>query len=147
MLPATEVKVDKSADTVVLPPGVVASPPSQPKAPARAIITPDLTIKNSVLGEESSLPPAAASGSVPYAHALDYGCLTGEVQVALRGVRLRYAQVDQDDRYGGSVTLLADPVVAGLRDGQMVRFRGQLLSPESRTPAPSYKVVSVELLH
>jgi hypothetical protein len=79
-----------------------------------------------------------------FGHAPDYGWLRGEIQQSLRGTRLRYAPVDEVDPYGGSVTLIADGQVEGLRDSQCVRVRGQLLNPDRLRPAPGYRVVSVE---
>jgi hypothetical protein len=94
----------------------------------------------------SQLSPLPAPGQTRYGRAGDYGWLVGEVEQSYRGPRLRYAPVDQVDPYGGSVTLLRDSLVDGLKDGQVVRVRGHLLNPDNRAPAPPYKVLSVELV-
>jgi hypothetical protein len=90
--------------------------------------------------------PSLASSAKHFGHAADYSWLKGEVQQSLKGMRLRYAPVDEEDLHGGSVTLLSDGQVDGLKDGQLVQVRGHLVSVESRAPAPPYKVLSVEPL-
>jgi hypothetical protein len=88
-------------------------------------------------------PPSTPGG---YAHADDYTWLCGEVQRSFGGARVRFAAVDEVDRYGGSVTLLPDAQVNGLQDGQRVRVCGQLVSPDNHVSAPPYRVLSVEPL-
>jgi hypothetical protein len=115
----------------------------------------------SVPGEESTAPdhawpamlpkiadPAVSRGAVPPAHANlyhspDYSVLVGELQYNTRlGVwRLRYAGLDEEDRYGGSVTL--DSMGRQMEDfktGQTIRVEGALADPHSRDISPAYRV-------
>jgi hypothetical protein len=82
------------------------------------------------------------------AHAPDYGWLTGELQyVAVRRVwRLRYAAGDDEDRYGGSVTLLEAGALRESDSGKRVRVEGQLVDPDSREPSPVYRVRTLQIL-
>jgi hypothetical protein len=79
-------------------------------------------------------------------HAEDYSCLSGQIQHSriTKGWRLRYASVDEVDPYGGSVTLNDDAKLSGLKDGDLVRVHGHLVSPEDRGIAPSYQVDSIQ---
>jgi hypothetical protein len=76
-------------------------------------------------------------------HSPDYSILVGELSYNTRlGTwRLRYAAADEEDRYGGSVTL--DAVGRQMQDyqhGQRVRVEGALVDPESRGVSPAYRV-------
>jgi hypothetical protein len=83
-----------------------------------------------------------------FGHAPDYSWLTGELQyVHVRNSwRVRYASVDEEDRYGGSVTLAETGSMGDHKDGQMVRVEGHLLDPESRDPSPTYRVRNIQQL-
>jgi hypothetical protein len=77
-----------------------------------------------------------------YGHAPDYRWLTGELRYAQvrQAWCLRYAGEEDQDRYGGSVTLVTSGMTTGLRPGQAVRVEGELIDPESRDPSPAYRV-------
>jgi len=106
----------------------------------------------------TSKSPEAAAARRSYAditakpqfhHANDYSCLVGELQYHAKNGewRLRYASIDEEDRYGGSVTLVeGSHMMTGLKDGMMVKVEGALLDAESREPGPKYRVKSVEPL-
>jgi len=81
-----------------------------------------------------------------FGHAPDYSWLSGEVQYSRisKGWRLRYASVDEDDPYGGSVTLVEQPLPRGLKDGQFVRVQGHLDSPGAKGISPPYQIDSVQ---
>lgn len=76
----------------------------------------------------------------------DYGWLVGELHyVHVRNVwQLRYAAADEEDRYGGSVTLAGE--LNGLQNGRKVRVEGRLQDPDSHEPSPVYHVRRVDLL-
>jgi hypothetical protein len=136
-------------EIVVPPPKTVCCPQPAASSPCHAALRGDLTIQSSVVGEEPASPRTTAGAppmTGPYGHGQDYGWLKGEVEKSLHGVRLRYARVDEEDTYGGSVTLVADAQVDGLRDGQRVRVRGHLVDPQASNLAPAYKVIAVEAL-
>jgi hypothetical protein len=88
-------------------------------------------------------PPAPVATGAGYYHSADYGTLVGELHYNPRqnSWRLRYAGIDEEDRYGGSVTLTAaDELLGHCQSGQTVRVEGRLLDPDSRQPGPAYRV-------
>src|SRR5262249_37535009 len=58
-----------------------------------------------------------------FGHAPDYAWVSGQVEHSriLGAWRLRYASVDETDRFAGSVTLVENAHVGYLRDGEYVR--------------------------
>jgi hypothetical protein len=60
--------------------------------------------------------------------------------------RVRYANLDEEDPYGGSV-LLADQEEGSLlqrfKAGQTVRIEGHLVKPDAREASPLYKLDSI----
>jgi hypothetical protein len=83
-----------------------------------------------------------------FAHAPDYHWLRGQVEYSriLHGWRLRYASVDESDRFAGSVTLVENVHVGYLRDGEYVRVVGHLVNPEADGPAPAYRIESFRVI-
>lgn len=83
-----------------------------------------------------------------FAHAPDYSWLNGEVQYSTisKTWRLRYASVDEDDPYGGSVTLAPGSHLESLEDGTMVHVVGQLEHATDRGIAPRYLATSCQAL-
>ncbi len=81
-----------------------------------------------------------------FARAPDYGWLQGELLFSSvrRLWRLRYAAADDDDAYGGSVTLVGIDSPLALHAGQRVRVKGRLINPRSNEPSPYYRVLSVQ---
>jgi hypothetical protein len=81
-------------------------------------------------------------------HAADYSWLSGELQHAegSNAWRLRYASVDENDAYGGSVTLMGSASLAGFKNGQSVRLTGHMADPQSHVPSPVYVVSNIETL-
>jgi hypothetical protein len=91
----------------------------------------------------ADLPGDSARG-----FAADYSWLVGEVHyVHVRGVwRLRYALPEDDDRYGGTVTLSGSLAATPFQNGQVVCVEGRLLDAASREPSPVYQVHKVTLV-
>jgi hypothetical protein len=87
----------------------------------------------------SNDPWAAAA---VYGHAPDYRWLTGELRYSpARGAWcLHYASEEEEDRHGGSVTLVGTGPMTGLRPGQAVRVEGQMIDPNTREPSAPYRV-------
>jgi hypothetical protein len=83
-----------------------------------------------------------------FAHAGDYTWLSGELQyVYARNVwTVRFASVDEEDRYGGSVTLQPFGPMTEYKSGQYVRVEGQLVDAESHEPSPLYRVRSIQVI-
>lgn len=82
------------------------------------------------------------------AHARDYSWLIGELHyVYVRDVwRLRYASADDEDPFGGSVTLTGVGPMTAYRSGQRVRVEGHVHDPQSGEPSPVYCVHSIQSL-
>ncbi len=149
-LPA-QAKPDLPALKPVPPPAVPQVVPTStaPKAPARPLRLPDPPQQERLLFPRTESGPVRRSytdvtAAPCFGHGPDYGWLCGRVEYSRlsKGWRLRYASVDEADRYGGSVTLVADPKLDALKDGQYVRITGRLAD---RPPglSPEYEVESV----
>lgn len=67
---------------------------------------------------------------------LDYSKIQGEWL-------LRYASVEEDDRYGGSVTLHRPGPMNQFKSGQLVRVEGHVINPESQQLRPAFEVQSL----
>ncbi len=145
-------RVDASLDTPVAEKRLPAEAPPTP-APVPAVSQAGLDeSKMAPAGEEAS--PARKSyvditASPCFSHADDYRWLRGQVQYSPfnKTWRLRYASVDETDRYGGSVTLMSDrDLDNNLKDGQYVNVQGGLVDPEGKGVAPAYRVESLQSL-
>lgn len=81
-------------------------------------------------------------------HANDYSWLVGQVTYSRlsKGWTLRYASLEDDDPYGGSVTLTGNRQIEDLKDGQIVRVKGRLRDPQARTRDNYYIVDSIETI-
>jgi hypothetical protein len=75
-----------------------------------------------------------------FSHAPDYNWIIGQVEYSriAKEWRLRYASVDETDRYGGRVTLIENHHLTLLRDGQYVQVRGHLVNPDNAGDGPAY---------
>jgi hypothetical protein len=83
--------------------------------------------------------------SFKYGHSMNFESVTGQVQMFRKTARLRYASIEQEDPYGGVVTL-EGAEVSKLRDGQHVRVQGVFVAPTDRNGSAKYRVHSVEIL-
>jgi hypothetical protein len=83
-----------------------------------------------------------------FGHAPDYSWLSGQVEYSRlsMGWRLRYASVDEEDRYGGSVTLSENRDLDRLKDGQYILVRGHLNSSGTSPNAQSFRVDSFQMI-
>jgi hypothetical protein len=150
VLPPTVLEMKEAA----APPMVPAVKEFSPLPPAIAAKEP-ATLAPSVTQEPQTskakvevpveLAPAKAA-PVTTAPAEASKVLTGELQQWRKNWRLRYAGVDAEDAYGGSVQLegLADP--GRLREGQRVRVRGELIPPQTRQQPARFVVQGIEFL-
>ncbi|CAN5357856.1 hypothetical protein BH10PLA2_BH10PLA2_40010 [soil metagenome] len=95
-----------------------------------------------------STATAKPATKIEFGRAANYEWLQGElIFSSVRGVwRLRYAAADDDDAYGGSVTLLDISPNVALQAGQRVRVLGRLINPRSTEPSPYYHVSQLETL-
>jgi hypothetical protein len=144
--PMPEVPEAPEPEAPVLP--EPASPPPASAGPeVRSSAHGDLfgAIREELARQRCAVEP----GSEPTrGHAPDFSWLVGELQyLEVRNAwRLRYASVEDEDRYGGSVTLVEMGSLTGLRNGQRVRVEGRLVDPESRDPSPAYRVRSLQFV-
>lgn len=83
-----------------------------------------------------------------FARADDYRWLNGQVRYDSfsKAWRLRYAPLDEEDAYGGSVTLVDDGTLGKLKDGQFIRVHGSLMCSREKAVRPRYKVISVQAI-
>lgn len=75
-----------------------------------------------------------------FGHADDYSWLIGQVEYSAvaKQWRLRYASVDEFDRYGGRLVLIENQHLSHLKDGMYVHLRGHVVNPDSPANAPTY---------
>lgn len=85
-------------------------------------------------------------------HDEDYRCVTGQLfHVHSDGGLwvVRYAPIDQEDRFGGSVVLAPATSLQDVREGDLVRVHGEILT-EGRASkhlgGPLYRALTVELM-
>jgi hypothetical protein len=83
-----------------------------------------------------------------FGHSDDYSWISGELQYShlSKAWRLRYASVDEVDKYGGSMTLVCDRPSTEFKDGVCVRIRGHVDDMSGRSTAPPYQVESVQII-
>jgi hypothetical protein len=108
----------------------------------------DLLVVTETIARTNPLPapPPLAAGRAGLDHAPDYRWLVGRLHyVHVRDVwRIRYASPEDDDRYGGVMTLIEPAPMTGFRNGQLVRVEGHVLDPDSPGPSPAYVVRIIE---
>ena len=81
-----------------------------------------------------------------FAHDPNYRWLVGRLDYSKvrQTWTLRFASVEEDDRYGGSVTLDNSGRMAAFQSGQLVRVEGQLVDADDTRPRPSYHAHSIQ---
>lgn len=94
-------------------------------------------------GEESSAE--ILSAKIQDVQADTFKSITGNVQPWRKTWRLRFAPVDREAVYGGSV-VLEGTGLDRLRDGQTVRVQGVLIAPTDRASPARYRVQTLEVL-
>ena len=81
-----------------------------------------------------------------FAHASDHSWLVGQLHFIPQKQqwRLRYAPIDEEDRFGGGVTLDCGPqMIKPFSDGQIVRVEGSIVNVDSREPSPLYRLQTI----
>jgi hypothetical protein len=120
--------------------------PHKDPAPAVVESSSATTAKNPP--REVSASPAANADLTPqprYAHDPNYHRLVGVVEYSkIQGEWiLRYASVEEEDRYGGSVTLHGAGPMTALKNHQLVRVEGHLINPDSQQIRPAFQVETI----
>jgi hypothetical protein len=144
----SEPAVAKARETAPSP-APAAAPAQVEAAPTDLKLVPDVFEMKPLKAEVEAPKPAVEPVEQlvnGYGHADDYTWLAGEVQVSRgKGHRLRYAGFEESDQYGGSVTLMDDPKLEGLQDGQFIKVRGRIVNPEGKAIAPPFRVDALEV--
>ncbi len=125
----------------------VSGEPTDPRSPAITRIEPgqgqpeDTTPR----GEVARRTFADITAHPRFAHDPSYRWLNGTLDYSKihNAWVLRYASVEEDDRYGGSVTLDYSGRMSSFKSGQLVRVEGQLINPESTELRPAFRVQSI----
>jgi hypothetical protein len=78
-------------------------------------------------------------------HAPDYSSVTGELRFSAitKTWTVRYASVEEDDKYGGSVTLSEMGPMDHFKSGQHVHVEGIIADPNSHEVSPRYRVRTI----
>jgi hypothetical protein len=136
MLPPTAV-LPPVQRTASLPPAAAIQPVST--VPARPVPAPALEIAKEYLHK--------------VANAEDYSWVTGQLfYIHIHSDQglwfVRYAPVDKEDRYGGSVVLASATSMANFREGDLVTVHGEILNQGRGSRylgGPLYRALAVEL--
>jgi len=80
-----------------------------------------------------------------FAHATDHRWLVGRLEAgrAPNSWTLRYASVDEDDAYGGRVTLLLSRPVDSFHNGDLVRVEGHVDNLSDHEWGAAYRVEAI----
>jgi hypothetical protein len=117
------------------------------------VLLAEVPVETPPLGSRGETAPRRKSfvdltASPCFGHAPDYAWLSGQVEHSriLGAWRLRYASVDESDRFGGSVTLVENSQAGYLRDGDYVRVEGHLVDPSSTDHSPAYNIEAFKII-
>jgi hypothetical protein len=127
------------ANAVVLP--APAAPPSQ--APLAAA-SPSFPRSEPLPGRKAYVDPTAAPC---FNHAADHSWLIGQVEYSRisKEWRIRYASVDEPDKFGGRMLLIENHHLSLLQDGQYVQVHGHVVNPDNAGTGPVfYRIESFE---
>lgn len=80
-----------------------------------------------------------------FAHDANYQWLVGKLDYSKiqQAWTLRYASVEEDDRYGGSVTLVEPGRMSSFQSGQLVRVEGRMENGDDFHARPPFRVQSI----
>lgn len=90
----------------------------------------------------------AVPGNRTYGHAEDYTWLIGRLQkisTPTEQWKIRYAPIDEEDQWGGSMVLAPDARLARYNDGDIVYLEGQIIAPRPSlyVSGPLYRLRSI----
>jgi hypothetical protein len=82
-----------------------------------------------------------------FSHSPDYSWVQGELQYlhTRNAWRIRYASVDEEDNFGGGMTLVETGPMDHYKDGQLVRIEGRPDHPDAKDA--SFCVRSIQVLN
>lgn len=115
---------------------------------------PQMIVPASATGaaETITMPEVKKQFQAKIGAADDYAWITGQLfYVHVDGGRwvLRYAAIDQEDKFGGSVVLAPTVDMKNFREGDLVSVNGEVLSPTRATRSlggPLYRVDAVNMI-
>ena len=86
-----------------------------------------------------------------FGHASDYSWLIGKihsVHITGRRWKIRYAPIDEQDRWGGSVVLAEDARIDKFTDGDFVYAEGEIIAnrPTIYLAGPLYRIFTIRKL-
>ena len=139
-------------------PPAASQPPAAAQAPATHIVF--VEGRELILAKPLPMPPPASevSGEIKKEYrdrvkrSDDYTTLTGQLfYVHADGGLwvLRYAPLDKEDRYGGSVVLASAVSMRHFREGDLVTVRGEIIKEGRASKSlggPLFRAVSVEMV-
>lgn len=129
--------------------GVAAKPEVQVAEKKEPEIKPVALEQPKVTREEKVIPaksPIAEPEQIPeFAHARDYSWLVGQLQLVhspQHQWKIRYAALDENEQWGGSMILAPDARLDQWKDGDMVYVEGEILSdrPSLYLAGPLYRI-------
>jgi hypothetical protein len=142
-----------AVDTPVLSPA--AAKPQADPTPAPAVHTAAEHDANGVEQGQAPTPSLTAtdtngqaSVAESFGHDPNYRWLVGTLDYSRiqEAWLLRYVPFEEDDRYGGCVTLVGFVPPPALKPGQRVRVEGSLVDPNSRQLRPAFQVQNFRVL-
>lgn len=88
--------------------------------------------------------PRRLAGDGQFAHDANYQWLVGTVDYSRiqQAWVLRYVPVEEEDRYGGCVTLVTNRPM-NFKQGQTLRVQGALIDPDSQQLRPAFQVQDI----
>jgi len=128
-------------DLKKLPPAIQASAPVTIRSDEELV-----KLEATGIAKDKATPITLKSVHIKYGASENHAVLVGKVTEWRKSLRLRYAAVEQEDKYGGSVMLDGGEILQKVRDGQHVRVRGTLIPAEDRLSSARYRVESVDIL-
>jgi hypothetical protein len=120
-------------------------PAVEPKVTVPALPSlPDLLPPPSSPAPEKKKAESIEETEIPLGQSDDFKSITGKVESYRKTWRLRYADISEEDAFGGVVVLDGD--LGKIRDGCHVRVTGTLAPAVLRTESAIYRVKTIEIL-
>lgn len=138
--------VNKPALPTPIDPLLASAPPHYSSAPDQPKMRQSLFAVQP--DRQHSLPaakPAEAASGPRYGHDPKYRWLVGTLEYSRiqQAWLLRYVSEEEEDRYGGCVTLVPANNRMTFKPGQVVRVEGALIDPESQQLRPAFEVQTI----
>jgi hypothetical protein len=135
---ATYPKLPPAASTKHTPAPPLATDYQQTTAPPLHFST-----AKAAMPADTTIPEVAR-----YGHDANYHWLVGTLDYSRiqDAWLLRYVSLEDEDRYGGCVTLVAPGQGVALKSGQTVRVEGVLIDPNSQQLRPAFQVRNIRVV-